>query len=70
MYYGGMLWTEVQNLPVAYKRWMIERISKELKGGSEKESTQSRALHQNSPDVRALQGMARERTPSRLRRFT
>lgn len=70
IYYGGFLYSEVQNLPVAYKRWFIDRISRELKRTHDQGNTQSRAVHQNSPDVRALQGMAREQTPSRLRRFT
>jgi hypothetical protein len=70
MYYGGFTWRETQHMPVAYKRWFIERISKELTRSSEAGQTQSRAVHQNSPDVRALQGKAREQTPSRLRRFT
>jgi len=69
-YYGGFLYSEVQNLPVAYKRWFIDRISRELKRTHDSGNTQSRAVHQNSPDTRALQGMAREQTPSRLRRFT
>jgi hypothetical protein len=72
MYYGGFLWREILHLPVSYKRWFIQRISKELKGNTEEggSSGPTRALHQNSPDVRALQGNAREQTPSRLRRFT
>jgi len=70
MYYGGFLWREVYNIPVSYKRWFIDRISKELKQSSEKGETQSRAPHQNSPDVRSLQGKARNEMPSRLRRFT
>lgn len=69
MYYGGFLYSEAYNLPVTFRKWFIERISKELHKGEGKE-TQSRALHQNSPDVRALQGMSREQTPSRLRRFS
>lgn len=70
MYYGGFLWRETYNLPVSYKRWFIERISKELKQSNDAGATQSRALHQNSPDVRAMQSKARAQTPSRLRRFT
>lgn len=62
--------TETMNIPVFYKRWFIERISKELSRSSESGQTQSRALHQNSPDVRALSGKMRDQSPSRLRRFT
>jgi hypothetical protein len=70
MYYGGFLWHEIIHLPVAYKRWFVERIVKELTKTSEDGSTQTKALHQNSPDVRAMQGHTREQSPSRLRRFT
>lgn len=70
MYYGGFLWKETYNFPVSYKRWFIDRIVKELNKTSDSGSTQSRALHQNSPEVRALQGRSREQSPSRLRRFT
>jgi hypothetical protein len=32
MYYGGFSYKEAYHLPVSYKRWFIERISKEIKG--------------------------------------
>jgi len=70
MYYGGFLWREILHLPVSYKRWFIERIGRELKRTSDDGNTQSKAAHQNTPDVRALQGKARAQVPSRLRRFT
>ena len=70
MYYGGFTWRETQMMPVFYKRWFIERIQKELKRTSDEGQVASRALHQNSPDVRAMQGMSRDTAPSRLRRFT
>ncbi len=71
MYYGGFLWREAYNLPVSYKRWFVERIGKEIsRSTSDGGSSQSRAVHQNSPDVRAMQGNVRAQTPSRLRRFT
>jgi len=70
-YYGGFTWTEIYHLPVAYKRWFIERIQKELGGGKDPDGNPpTRALHQNSPDVRAMQNRTRENVPSRLRRFT
>ncbi len=70
MYYGGFSYTEIYNLPITYKRWFIERIGKELNKTSESGNTQSKALHQNTPDIRALQGKMRQQTPSKLRRFT
>jgi hypothetical protein len=70
MYYAGFSYKEAINLPVAYKRWFIERIVKEMKRSSEEGNPQSRALHDNTPDVRSMQGRSREQVPSRLRRFT
>lgn len=70
MYYGGFLWKETLHMPVSYKRWFIDRIGRELNRTNEEGATQTKALHQNTPDVRSLQGKAREQTPSRLRRFT
>lgn len=71
MYYGGFTHSEVYHLPVSYKRWYIERIVKELnKGKDDGGGGATRALHQNSPDIRAMQNMTRTQTPSRLRRFT
>lgn len=70
MYYGGFSFKEVLHLPVPYKRWFIERISKELNKTSEDGQTQSKATHANTPDVRAMQGRVRPQVPSRLRRFT
>ena len=76
MYYGGFLWHETLHLPVPYKRWFVDRIVKEINksngkdGGDDGGGGQSRALHQNSPDVRQMQGRFRSQVPSRLRRFT
>lgn len=70
MYYGGFLWKEIYNLPVTYKRWFIDRIVKELTKSSDGGGQASRAMHQNTPESRSLQGMARPQVPSRLRRFT
>jgi len=70
MYYGGFLWRETYNMPVSYKRWFIERINKEVSRSNDDNSSQSKALHQNTPDVRSMQNKARAQVPSRLRRFT
>lgn len=66
----GFMYEECYRLPIAYKRWFIERVVKEINKGAEKGENQSRALHQNTPDVRAMQNRVRSQTPSRLRRFT
>ena len=70
MYYGGFSYTEIYNLPVSYKRWFIQRISNELNRTAEKGDTQTKALHQNTPDIRSLQGKMRSQVPAKLRRFT
>jgi len=70
MYYGGFTYKEAYNISVSYKQWFIARLNKELTKGSEDGTSQSRALHQNTPDVRALTGHNRVESPSRLRRFT
>ncbi len=70
MYYGGFLYQETYNMPVVHKRWFIERLVKELNRGKEGENPPTRALHQNNPELREMQGMNRAQAPSRLRRFT
>lgn len=70
MYYGGFLYKEVYNIPVVYKRWFVERIVKELNKNNESDNSDSRALHQNSPEIREMQNKIRSQTPSRLRRFS
>lgn len=72
-YYGGFTPSEAYNFPVPYKRWFIERIEKELNknnGEGDNSQGQSRALHQNSSDIRAMQNLSRSQVPSRLRRFS
>lgn len=70
MYYGGFTYGETRKLPVPYKRWFIERMVKELNKGKDNESSASRALHTNTPELREMQGRSRAQVPSRLRRFT
>ncbi len=69
-YYGGLTPSEAYNLPVAIKRWWIDRIVRELNKGSKDDSSPSRALHTNTPELRQMQGRVRPQVPSRLRRFT
>lgn len=75
-YYFGMDWdTYYYRFPVNYKRWLIERIQKEIReaakaneqGGSQ---IPSRGAHHNSPDLRAMAGKHRPNVPAKLRRFT
>ena len=70
MYYMGMSYWEAYNIPVQYRVWFIHRIQQELKRTNENGEGNSRALHHNTPDVRAMQGRGRDSVPSRLRRFS
>jgi hypothetical protein len=70
-YYYGMTYSEYLNFPVAYKRWLIERINKEITKASEKQADiPSKAPHHNVPDVRAMTGKARQFVNPRTQRFT
>lgn len=66
----GLSYWECYNIPVSYRIWFIKRINEEIKKSNEKGEGSSRALHHNTPDVRALQNRARHNVPSKLRRFT
>jgi|TARA_Y100000310_G_C20606572_1_gene775794 hypothetical protein len=70
MYYMGFTYQEAYRLPVWQRTWFLQRISRELKESSKKERTASRSLQHNTPDARAMQGMARSHVPAKLRRFT
>ena len=66
-----MNWETYYNFPIAYKRWLIKRIEKEIKTAHEAQSDiPSRAMHHNTPDARALAGRTRTQVPSKLTRFT
>ena len=67
MYYGGFTYRETYNMPVSYKRWFIERISKELSRGESGNPPPSRA---DTQETREMSGMSHPSAPSRLRRFT
>ena len=65
MYYMGFSFVECYNIPIWQRIWFIKRLNKEIK-----DSNASRAAHDNSPDVRGLQGRHRGNPPAKLRRFT
>lgn len=70
-YYFGMDWGTYMKFPVTYKRWLIKRIEKEINKAQEKgNDIPSKAMHHNTPDVRALTGKARPQVPAKLQRFT
>lgn len=66
-----MNWETYYNFPVAYKRWLIGRIEKEIKRATEKNADiPSKGMHHNTPDARAIAGRTRPVAPSKLQRFT
>jgi len=74
-YYFGMDFRTYYNMPVRYRRWLIERIDKEIRKAAEANKAggsqiPSKGAHHNSPDIRAMAGKQRAQVPSRLRRFT
>jgi hypothetical protein len=70
-YYFGMTWQDYYHLPVTYKRWLIERIQREIKKtNSNGNEAGTKGAHHNDPQTRAFQGKHREHVPARLRRFT
>lgn len=76
MYYGGWTYWDAYYLPVNARRWMLDRIVKEMKGkdggddNPDAPLTQSRAPIHNTEDVRSLQERTRINPPPRLIRFT
>jgi hypothetical protein len=72
MYYCGFSYSDARGLTLRHREWFVQRVIKEMTKSSEKKdsSSQSRAAHQNSPDVRNLLGLDRDHVPANLRRFT
>lgn len=73
-YYFGMDYKTYYNMPLSYRKWLIERIGKEIKKASEANAEgasniPSKGAHHNVPDARALAGKARSHVPAKLRRF-
>jgi hypothetical protein len=62
-YYGGISYREVYNMPVAYKRWLSERIVREISKRNGDSSNDSQA----SPVNPSLLGV-RDGSPDHLRR--
>lgn len=70
-YYYGMTYSEYLNLPVAYKRWLISRIDKEIsKAVASGADIPSKAPHHNTADLRAMTGKAKQFVNPRTQRFT
>ena len=66
----GFTYTEAYVLPIWQRVWFLKRINDELKRSNKKEQSTSRAMHQNTPDMRAMQGFSRDHVPAKLRRFS
>ena len=70
-YYGGFTWSEYDRLPVVYKKWWLDRITKEINRSQESgEGAQTRGAQHNTAEMRGLQNMTNQNPPARLRRFT
>ncbi len=66
-----MDWNTYYNFPVAFKRWLIKRIEREIQSAHKQGSDiPSKAMHQNTPDARAWSGKNRVNPPAKLMRFT
>jgi hypothetical protein len=65
MYYMGFSYSEVMNLPIWQRQWFVERMTDEFK-----KTEKSKGAHENTEEIRSLQGNSRSNVPSRLRRFT
>ena len=70
MYYLGSTLSDVCDLPVWQVRWYTERLNTEIKRANDAGAPTSKAMHHNTPDIRALQGRGRQQVPARLRRMT
>ena len=73
MYYMGFTYCEGYNISIWMRRWFIDRLNKEIKKSNEANGGQgaaTRAMDQNTPDVRAMMGRHRNMVPAKLRRFT
>ena len=69
----GFSYVEGYNIAIWQRRWFIERIQKEIKKSSEQNDGQpspTHAMHQNTPDARAMMARHRAMVPAKLRRFT
>jgi len=65
-----MSWSEFYHFPVPYRLWLIKRINQELDRTKQAGQVQSKALHDNTPDIRSMLGRQRTEVPSRHIKFT
>ena len=55
-YYGGVSWETYYNWPIAYKRWYLKRLNKEIERAhkSGEQDMVSKAAHHNDPVTREM----------------
>lgn len=72
MYYGGMSWETYYRFPVAYKKWLIKRIEREIRGTQEQQSEiPSKAPHHNTTDLRSITGKTKPvMSSAKMQRFS
>jgi hypothetical protein len=52
-----MTWETYKKFPVAYRRWLVERMNKEItKAVENNQEPPTKAPHQNTNEIRALTG--------------
>lgn len=70
-YYFGMTWETYYDYPVAYKKWLIERINTEInRAVNNKADIPSKAPQHNTPQIREMTGKAKQFVNPKTHRFT
>jgi hypothetical protein len=66
-----MTWETYMRFPSAYRRWLIDRIGKEINRSQENNADiPSKAPHHNTSDVRSMLGKAKQNTQAaKFQRF-
>lgn len=65
MHHLGFTYSDAMSIPVAYRRWFVERINKERSDNNSQ--TISRSMQANDPEIRSLMGKQRSTVPAKLR---
>lgn len=67
-----MTWETYMKFPVAYRKWLIDRISKEIDKAQKAQSDiPTKAPHHNDATMRAMLGKSKQVTPNaKMQRFT
>lgn len=66
-----MNWETFYKFPITYRKWLLERINKEINKAAERQDGMtSKGVHNNTPDIRELTNKQRSTVPAKLQRFT